>query len=245
MEETILLIEDDKELGTQIIKYLRRAGFHTLWDTEGEWLLPGSLSSISLVILDLMLPETPGLDILKRLRTFSDVPVLVLSARNNTPDKVRALRLGADDYMTKPFWPEELMERVRARLRRPVMAHGEPVRFGPVTLDLGSRNVQVHGEPVELTKVEFNLLSALAMREGEAITRRWLVDHILDPDKDGTERTLDGFQGRMGAKVFRRQANGLENTKNPGHRSVPDRRPGHPFLDSPSWIRAESRIESP
>ncbi len=201
MEETILLIEDDKELGTQIIKYLHRGGFRTLWDTEGEWLLPGSLSSISLVILDLMLPETPGLDILKRLRTFSDVPVLVLSARNNTQDKVRALQLGADDYMTKPFWPEELMERVHARLRRPMMAHGEPIQFGPVALDLGSRTVKVDDKPVDLTKVEFNLLAALASREGEAITRRWLVDHVLDPDKDGTERTLDVHVSRLRKKL--------------------------------------------
>ena len=201
MTEKILLIEDDKALGSQIVNHLRRAGFDPVWHTEGEWMLPGALSGISLLILDLMLPGVHGMDILKRLRTFSDVPVLILSARNNTNDKVRALKLGADDYMTKPFWPEELIERVRARLRRPMMRKEGPVRLGDLLLDVVARQVQVQGRPVELTRVEFDLLAALARRAGEAVTRQWLVDNVLDPEKAGTERTLDVHVSRLRKKL--------------------------------------------
>ena len=118
MGERILLVEDDPQLGAQIVEHLRGVGFEPLWWREGRVLMPGGMPEVSLVVLDLMLPGTYGLDMLKALRTFSEVPVLILSVRNDTLDKVRALKLGADDYMTKPFWPEELIERVRARLRR-------------------------------------------------------------------------------------------------------------------------------
>lgn len=201
MEPSILLIEDDRQLGAQIVRHLEKAGFRTTWMTEGEWLLPGTLPDCILVILDLMLPGVQGMDILKRLRAHSDVPVLVLSARNNTLDKVRALKLGADDYMTKPFWPEELIERVRARLRRPAMQKEGPLVFGEVLLDVAARKVQVRGKPVDLTRVEFDLLAALARRAGKAVTRQWLAENVLDPEKDGTERTLDVHVSRLRKKL--------------------------------------------
>jgi DNA-binding response OmpR family regulator len=201
MTDRILVIEDDERLGAQIVEHLRKAGYETLWRTAGELILPGALPGFSLLVLDLMLPGKHGLDILKHLRTYSEVPVLVLSARNNSADKVRAFKLGADDYMTKPFWPEELIERVRARLRRPSMQRGEPLRFGGLALDLGARLASVRGKPVELTRVEFDLLAALAQRAGEAVTRKWLADNVLDPDKEGTERTLDVHVSRLRKKL--------------------------------------------
>ncbi len=191
MTDTILLIEDDEELGSQIVEHLRKAGFWTIWKKEGERLLENAAPEFSLLILDLMLPGTWGIDILKHLRSYSDVPVLVLSARNQTADKVRAFRQGADDYMTKPFWPEELIERVRARLRRPVMQKEGPVEIDSLTIDVARREITKEDKQIDLTRVEFDLLAALVHRRGEAVTRRWLVDNILDPDKDGTERTLD------------------------------------------------------
>ena len=119
MSERVLLIEDDQELGAQIVERLRRAGYEPTWWTQGRRITPDAPPDVALVILDLLLPGTYGMEILKDLRACSEVPVLVLSARNDTNDKIRALKLGADDYMTKPFWPEELLERVRARIRRP------------------------------------------------------------------------------------------------------------------------------
>src|SRR5688572_8163810 len=139
MDRRILLIEDDRDLGAQVVQHLETIGFKTLWWTEGRLLSSADASSIRLAIIDLMLPGTYGLDVLKHLRTISDVPVLVLSARNDSSDKVRALELGADDYLTKPFWPEELIERVRARLRRPVLEREGTLEVGPLRIDFQRR----------------------------------------------------------------------------------------------------------
>ncbi|MCY1078122.1 response regulator transcription factor [Archangium lansingense] len=201
MGERILLIEDDPQLGAQIADFLGRAGFEPTWWTEGRPLQPGEATAYGLIILDLMLPGTYGMDILRQLREGSDVPVLVLSARNDTADKVRALKLGADDYMTKPFWPEELVERVRARLRRPVMHRQSFLEIGALQVDLQSREVRVDGKPVELTRVEFDLLAALAKRPGAAVTRQWLVENVLDPEREGSERTLDVHVSRLRRKL--------------------------------------------
>jgi DNA-binding response OmpR family regulator len=201
MGERILLIEDDPQLGAQIADFLGRAGFEPTWWTGGRPLQPGESSAYGLIILDLMLPGTYGLDILRQLREGSDVPVLILSARNDTADKVRALKLGADDYMTKPFWPEELVERVRARLRRPVMQRQSLLEIGTLQVDLQSREVRVEGKPVELTRVEFDLLAALAKRPGAAVTRQWLVENVLDPEREGSERTLDVHVSRLRRKL--------------------------------------------
>ena len=201
MAERILLIEDDPQLGAQIVDFLGRAGFEPTWWAEGRPLHPGEAAAYRLVILDLMLPGTYGMDILRELREGSDVPVLILSARNDTTDKVRALKLGADDYMTKPFWPEELVERVRARLRRPVMQRQSGVEIGALMVDLQGREVRVHGKPVDLTRVEFDILAALARRPGAAVTRQWLVENVLDPEREGTERTLDVHVSRLRRKL--------------------------------------------
>ncbi len=202
MPDRILLIEDDQELGAQIVDNLRKAGFDPTWWRAGRHIEPQQLPGLALVILDLMLPTTYGMDILKELRASgAEVPVLVLSARNDTADKVRALKLGADDYMTKPFWPEELIERVRARMRRPTLQRGDALEVGKLRLDLATRGTHVDGAVVELTRVEFDLLSALARRPGVAVTRGWLVEHVLDPDREGNERTLDVHVSRLRKKL--------------------------------------------
>src|SRR5262249_21651668 len=156
MNERILLIEDDEELGAQIVGHLRKVGYEPTWWRAGKELDAAFASSLHLLILDLMLPGSYGMDILKQLRAVSDVPVLILSARNDTFEKVRALKLGADDYMTKPFWPEELVERARARLRRPVLQKEGAIEIGALKVDLGTRAVTVHGSAIDLTRVEFD-----------------------------------------------------------------------------------------
>jgi two-component system response regulator MtrA len=202
MAERILLVEDDRELGAQIVAHLERAGFAATWWTEGQRILPGArIPDVALAILDLMLPGADGMDMLKDLRASSEIPLLVLSARNDTVDKIRALKLGADDYMTKPFWPDELVERVRARLRRPMMQREASVEAGTLRIDLGARVVTVAGKTVDLTRVEFDLLGALARRQGAAITRQWLVENVLDPARDGSERTLDVHVSRLRKKL--------------------------------------------
>jgi two-component system response regulator MtrA len=199
--DRVLLVEDDERLGRQVADTLAQAGYDTAWVRDGRTLTAETVEGASLVVLDLMLPGEHGLDILKRLRRESDVPVLVLSARNETADKVRALKLGADDYVTKPFWPEELLARVAARLRRPVLSRSTAIRVGDLTVDLEQRRVTAAGEPVDLTRVEFDLLAALLRRQGSAVSRTWLAEHVLDPDREGGERTLDVHMSRLRKKL--------------------------------------------
>ena len=201
MAHHILLIEDDPPLARQIRSSLERAGFTTSWIADGDEAMQVPLRPYSLLILDLMLPGAYGLDVLKRVRAESDVPVLILSARNDTRDKVRALGLGADDFVTKPFWPEELLARVQTRLRRPVLQRGEVVQVGELVLDLAARSVHAAGQAVELTRVEFELLAALARRPGAAVQRSTLVEQVLDPERLGTERTLDVHMSRLRKKL--------------------------------------------
>lgn len=203
MTQKILVVEDDASLGKQIVEHLEGAGFEPTWLRDGDSAMREPTKGYALIVLDLMLPGAYGLDVLKHVRAAgSAVPVLVLSARNETRDKVRALQLGADDFVTKPFWPEELIARVKARLRRPVMEQQDgTITAGELSIDLAARAVLVRGADVELTKVEFDLLAALARRPGAAIQRSWLVDHVLDPERDGTERTLDVHMSRLRKKL--------------------------------------------
>ncbi len=201
----ILLAEDDEALGTQVATILRREGFEVVWHRDGAGAAREDAGTFALVVLDLMLPNVYGLDLLKRWRASgASTPVLVLSARDDTSDKVRALKIGADDYVTKPFWPEELVARVRARLRRPDIRApgGGPLRVGRLEIDVDERAVRVDGTPTpELTKVELDVLLALAKRAGSAISRRALVEACLDPEKMGNERTLDVHVSRLRKKL--------------------------------------------
>jgi two-component system response regulator MtrA len=199
--EPILVLEDDPELGALIVNCLAHADFRPTWRQNGDWIANDVLSSVGLVVLDLMLPGIYGMDILKDLRRRSEVPVLVLSARHDSADKVRALRLGADDYMTKPFWPEELVERVRARLRRPRLARSEWIEVGSVKINLQAHVAYLGDQALVLTPVEFDFLCALASRPGEAISRRWLIENVLDPARDASERALDAHVSRLRKKL--------------------------------------------
>jgi DNA-binding response OmpR family regulator len=201
MSSRILLVEDDKSLGDQIVTHLKGDGFDVTWIQDGHEALDADAKQYDLVVLDLMLPGAHGLDILKIYRETAETPVLVLSARNETSTKVRALALGADDYVTKPFWPEELLARIQARLRRPLLHATETVESGTLRIDLAARVVDVAGQRVDLTRIEFDLLAALAQRIGSAITRQALVDRVLDPDREGTSRTLDVHFSRVRKKL--------------------------------------------
>lgn len=197
----VLLVEDDRALGAQLRSQLERLDHEVVWWTVGHHIAPDLPPDVDLVVLDLMLPEVSGFEVLEQLRRGSDVPVLVLSARDGTDDKVRALAAGADDYLTKPFWPEELEARIEARLRRPVLARSRRVTLGSLALDLETREVWVEEAPVSLTRVEWSILSALVRRPGAPLTRRWLVENVLDPDREGNERTLDVHVSRLRAKI--------------------------------------------
>jgi len=200
MGERILLIEDDPALGMQIVGHFRRAGLETTWLTDGRRVFDGETFELDLLVLDLMLPGPSGLDVLKRFRDRSDAPALILSARNDSETRVRGLKLGADDYLTKPFWPEELIERVRARLRRPTLQRGSAVVSGPVRIDLHSREVSSGGALVGLTATEYAVLTAIARRRGAPVTRQSLLE-LLEGVKDGADGALDVHVSRLRKKL--------------------------------------------
>jgi two-component system response regulator MtrA len=201
MAQRILLIEDDLAIGEQVQGQLRRAGFAPIWLTDGHALGEQDLGRFGLVILDLMLPGISGLTLLETIRETSDVPVLVLSALNDSSTRVRALKLGADDYLTKPFWPEELVERVRARLRRPVLQRSDAVKIGELVVDLPARVVSAGGKAVALTTAEWGILSALVARAGSPITRQALAERVLADEGEGDGRTLDVHVSRLRKKL--------------------------------------------
>lgn len=197
----LLLVEDDESLGQQVLGHIERAGFSAVWWRRGRAVDAEDLDGAALVVLDLLLPGVPGLDMLKQIREVSDVPVLVLSARQDSHNKVLALKLGADDYMTKPFWPEELLERVRARLRRPVIQRTPELRIGPLEIDEERRTARHQDQSLELTRVEFDLLRSLVRSSGKPVSRAWLLQNVLDPDREATERTLDVHISRLRKKL--------------------------------------------
>jgi DNA-binding response OmpR family regulator len=195
----VLLVEDDIALGDQVVEQLEDIGCTVEWIKDGDEARGEDSTGYALIVLDLMLPGTYGMDLLKIFREQGDTPVLVLSARQDTSDKVRALKLGADDYLTKPYWPEELVARVRARLRRPELRREDGrQKVGAIILDGDARTVEVQGEAVELTKAELDVLLALARRPGSAMTRRALVEAALE---QGSERTLDVHVSRLRKKL--------------------------------------------
>jgi DNA-binding response OmpR family regulator len=221
----ILLVEDDVELGQQVASRLEQAGYQVTWWQKGRHPGEDDARGLQLVILDLMLPGTYGLDILKALREHSEVPVLVLSARNDASDKIRALQLGADDYLTKPFWPSELVERVRARLRRPRLdrAESDVVEAGGLRIDTVARTVALDGRAIALSPVEYEFLLALARRPGAALSRHWLAEHLLRDEDDVDKRTLDVHASRLRKKLGRAEL--IETVWGVGYRLATVREP--------------------
>lgn len=197
----ILVVEDDPRLGAEIRDSLSGESFEVTWLQDGGKALREQPDDYHLVVLDLMLPNAHGFDILKKFRESSDVPVIILTARAETYDKVRGFALGGDDYLTKPFWPEELIARVHARLRRPTIEKEADRKIGAIAIDFDGRSVTNNGQSVDLTRVEFDILAALAKRPGAAVSRRQLVDRCLDEEREGTERTLDVHVSRIRKKL--------------------------------------------
>lgn len=198
----LLLVEDHEPLARQIVESLRAAGFEVDWIRDGDEALAAPFARYQLLILDLTLPGASGFEILAHVRREDvRVPVLILSAHNDTRDKVHALDLGADDYLTKPFWPQELVARVKARLRRPELRAADVLQLGELSIDVGRHLVLVHNLPVDLTRAEFDILAALARRLGAAVSRAWLLEHIMGLESESTERTLDVHVSRLRKKL--------------------------------------------
>jgi len=202
----ILVVEDEEALADSVRYNLEREGYTVSVATDGRRAVERFRSeSPSLVILDLMLPELSGLDVCRMIRAESDVPIIMVTAKDSEADKVTGLELGADDYVTKPFSVRELVSRVRANLRR-VRPHAVPpadevLAVGPVRMDVARHEVTVRGEVAALPPKEFELLEAFLRRKGRLLTREFLIEEVWGADYYGDTRTLDVHVKRLRRKV--------------------------------------------
>jgi two-component system response regulator CpxR len=204
--ERILIIDDDVELCSMIGEYLRPEGFTVEAVHNGERGLQRALSKEhDLLLLDVMLPGMNGFDLLRQLRTSSDLRVLLLTARGDDVDRIVGLEIGADDYLPKPFNPRELLARVRAILRRPQNGKGaesgERLIIGDVEIDLGSRTATRNGDAVELTSVEFNLLETLLRSAGKIVSREELAQKVLGRNLNLFDRSIDVHISKLRKKL--------------------------------------------
>jgi DNA-binding response OmpR family regulator len=198
----ILIIDDDSELGRMLADFLAREGWACELTGDGERglkLLAGGQHDA--VVLDVMLPGKSGFDVLREIRSRSQVPVIMLTARGEDTDRIVGLELGADDYLPKPFNPRELVARLRAVLRRSSVTDAGPLRLGSLTLDRQSRKVSVDDQAIQLTAAEFALLEKLLERPGEVVSKDDLAQHALGRDLMPFDRSVDTHISRLRAKL--------------------------------------------
>ena len=202
---TILLVEDEEDIATLVRTYLENDGFTVIWASRGvEGLLALEQSDIRLAILDLQLPDADGLDLCRAIRDHSQLPIVIVTARDEEIDRITGLELGADDYITKPFSPRELVARVRAVLRRAEPENGaDLVTAGDIVLEHGGRNVSVAGSPVDLTGMEFDLLAFLLAHPGTVWSRERLLERVWGLSFPGGTRTVDVHVAQLRKKLDR------------------------------------------
>lgn len=203
----ILIVDDDTELCSLVQEYLTAEGFTLEAINDGETGLERALSNeYALIILDVMLPGMSGFEVLRRIRSVSKVPVMLLTARGEDVDRIVGLEIGADDYLPKPFNPRELVARIRAILRRAKPGRAadevpEILSVGDVELDPATRTVERAGQPVELTSVEFNLLEVLLREAGRVVTRERLVNAVLSRKFMPFDRSIDMHVSKVRRKL--------------------------------------------
>jgi DNA-binding response OmpR family regulator len=193
----ILLVDDEQAVQTLLTYPLRKEGYDVVGATDGQEALDRFAEQrFDLVVLDIMLPKLDGIEVCRRMRTRSQVPIIMLTAKGDEIDKVVGLEMGADDYITKPFSVREFRSRVKAALRRGSMAGRgpvgeEPIKAGELQIDPERRTCEVRGKPVELTYVEFEILSALASSPGRVFSREMLLEHVWGDSTYRDPRTVD------------------------------------------------------
>jgi DNA-binding response OmpR family regulator len=224
MKGAVLVVEDEQAIADLVRAYLKRDGFGVVWARSGEAALEElARHPVRLVVLDIGLPGIDGFEVCRRLRARTSVPILILSARDDEVDRVAGLEAGADDYVTKPFSPRELVARVKAILRRSAGAGeglGEStLAVGDVELDRAARSVTAAGEPIELTGREFDLLAALLSHPGVVLNRDRLLEQVWGGEFAGGTRTVDVHVAQLRAKLDRPDL--IQTVRGSGYKVVP------------------------
>jgi DNA-binding response OmpR family regulator len=217
---TVLLVEDEHSIGSMTRGYLERTGWRVVWVRSGEEALAElGRHQVRIVILDIRLPGIDGFDVARLVRTRSDVPILMLTARDEEPDRVAGLELGADDYLTKPFSPRELVARMKAVLRRTDGRSAEELlTLADVELNRNAREVVVDGQPVELTTKEFDLLATLLENPGIVVSRDQLLDRVWGMTYPGGTRTVDVHVAQLRRKLGRPEL--IRTVRGAGYKTV-------------------------
>ncbi len=217
---TILLVEDEHSIGNLIRGYLQSTGYSVVWVRTGEEALAElDRHTVRLVVLDIRLPGMDGFDVCRQIRSRSAVPIVMLTARDEEPDRVAGLELGADDYVTKPFSPRELAARIKAVLRRTdSRPEKQTLTVGDIVVQRGAREVTVNGEPVELTGKEFDLLAWLLESPGIVFSREQLLDRVWGMTYPGGTRTVDVHVAQLRRKLGRPDL--IRTVRGAGYKSV-------------------------
>ena len=217
---TVLLVEDEHSIGSMTRGYLERSGWRVVWVRSGEEALAElGRHQIRIVILDIRLPGIDGFDVARLVRSRSDVPILMLTARDEEPDRVAGLELGADDYLTKPFAPRELVARMKAVLRRTDGRRAESVlTLEDVVVDRNAREVSVEGRAVELTTKEFDLLATLLENPGVVVSRDQLLDRVWGMTYPGGTRTVDVHVAQLRRKLGKPEL--IRTVRGAGYKTV-------------------------
>jgi len=198
----VLIVEDEPKLAALLADYLKAAGYDTARLADGREVVPAvKADPPDLILLDLMLPGRDGLDICRELRTFSQVPVIMVTARVEEIDRLLGLELGADDYICKPFSPREVVARVKAILRRTARRSGEPAAVEGLVIDEERYSASMDGKPLDLTPVEFRLLKTLAANPGRVFSRDQLLDKLYTDHRVVTDRTVDSHIKNLRRKL--------------------------------------------
>jgi two-component system OmpR family response regulator len=198
----VLVVEDDAATAAGIVRGLRSLQFDVDLSTSGDDGARRILSDrYDVIVLDLMLPEQSGFEVLARVRHRTQAPVIVLTARTDLPDRLRAFELGAADFVTKPFWIEELAARIRSRLRLGESRPSKVVSWSGVSLNVDARAIEVEGRPVTLTPTEFSILAFLVQRTGRPVSRRVLAEQVLASLDEPDARTVDSHVARLRKKL--------------------------------------------
>jgi len=203
MKEKILVVDDEKQIVDIVRAYLEKDGYRVVAAYDGRQALElAARERPALLVLDLMLPEMSGWDVMRSLRQISDAPVIILTARDDPTDKVVGLELGADDYVVKPFEPKELLARIRAVLRRSRAPESrETITVGDLTVDPGRYEVHLAGRQVDLTPTEFAILQLMARHPGIVYTRLQLLEAIRGDAYEGYERAIDSHIKNLRQKL--------------------------------------------